>query len=271
MPHLRILPGEEARLFDTPPLVAAGDRASFFKLPDASLLPLPEFRKPISHLGLVLSLGYFRYSKQFYSPETFHLGDVDYVAACLGYSLEAIDWSDYSYRMQSLHQQLIRESLGWQSFKDQLPACEAYAGQLVELYWRPRAVLKALVSWLKSQRTEVPSYHRFTQLITQHYRAWESGLMDKLAGHVTAEQTELLESLLASSATKNSQFTKWKGLSHSLRPRQIKYSVETFREMQPIITKLEPLIEVLALPASAIQYLAGWAQKATLAQMQQSR
>ena len=83
MARLQILTPSEVRAFDTPPVFTASDRERFFQIPASLHTLLSAQRTVTNRIGLLITIGYFRATKRFFT-QPFHSADIDDVAQRLG-------------------------------------------------------------------------------------------------------------------------------------------------------------------------------------------
>ena len=104
MPRMKILNTVEQETFDIPPVFNSVQRKRFFDFPLKIRHLAANLRTPINRLCFLLSCGYFKASKRFFSARTFHSLDIRYVAQHETIPLDDVDIDSYS--RQSQHRQL---------------------------------------------------------------------------------------------------------------------------------------------------------------------
>ena len=77
MPRMNVLNTVER---DSPPVFNSFQRKQYFDFPFKLRRIAASLRNPTHRLGLLLSAGYFKAAKRFFSPSAFHPRDVEYVA-----------------------------------------------------------------------------------------------------------------------------------------------------------------------------------------------
>lgn len=75
MPRMQLLTAAEHKAFDTPPVFSDAERDVFFNVSESLEALLATLRSPINRVYLVLTVGYFRATKRFFTPP-FHQTDV---------------------------------------------------------------------------------------------------------------------------------------------------------------------------------------------------
>lgn len=68
MPRMQILKAAEHKAFDTPPVFSDVERDVFFNVSESLDTLLATLRSPINRVYLVLTVGYFRATKRFFTP-----------------------------------------------------------------------------------------------------------------------------------------------------------------------------------------------------------
>lgn len=263
MPRLQILTPAETAAFETPPLFSATDREQFFQIP-ASLQPvLLTQRTVINRVGLLITIGYFRATKRFFT-HPFHPADIEDVAHRLGCLPGLIDMSAYDAKATtSRHRQLTLAYLGFRPFA--VHARHAVA-QEIRMMIRSQQRLKAMffhaVEVLETRKIEIPSVHALTALIGSELKQHKQRLAATLEQHLSARQRELLESLVEKSPPdaqdrtpmERFPFTLLKRFSQSMRPSRIKINIEDRRTLLPVYRELEPVLAALDLTPDGVRY-----------------
>lgn len=116
MPRMRVLSSAEQDSFERPPVFDSQQRKLFFDLTIALEHIASNLRTPTNRIGFVLSCGYFRVTKQFFSPHAFHLRDIESVAQRLGVPMDAFQPKEYAERTRLRHEHLIIEALAVKRF-----------------------------------------------------------------------------------------------------------------------------------------------------------
>jgi uncharacterized protein DUF4158 len=80
MPRMNILNTVEREAFNSPPVFSSFQRKQYFDFPSKLRRFAAGLRNPTYQLGFLLSAGYFKAARRFFSPGSFHPRDIDYVA-----------------------------------------------------------------------------------------------------------------------------------------------------------------------------------------------
>lgn len=113
MPRMNIFNTVEREAFDSPPVFNSVQRKQSFDFPSLLRRFAGSLCAPTHQLCFLLSAGYFKVSKRFFPPATFHRRDVEYVARQLELVDHFVDLTDYSRRTPQFHQQTIRTFYGF--------------------------------------------------------------------------------------------------------------------------------------------------------------
>ena len=93
MPRMNILNTVEREAFNSPPVFSSFQRKQYFDYPSKLRRFAAGLRNPVYQLGFLLSAGYFKAARRFYSPGSFHPRDVEYVARQLEPGAPAVDFA----------------------------------------------------------------------------------------------------------------------------------------------------------------------------------
>src|SRR6516164_238497 len=124
MPRMNILNTVEREAFNSPPVFSSFQRKQYFDFPSKLRRFAAGLRNPAYQLGFLLSAGYFKAARRFYSPGSFHLRDIEYVARQLEPGAPTVDFTQYHPRAHQRHQHTIRTFYGFR-------ACDSAASRLL--------------------------------------------------------------------------------------------------------------------------------------------
>jgi hypothetical protein len=113
MPRMNVLNTVERQAFDSPPVFNSLQRKQYFDFPSKLHRVAAGLRNPAHCVGFLLSTGYFKAVKRFFSPNAFHPRDIDYVARQLKSVAPSVDMADYHPRTQQRHYSTIRTFYGF--------------------------------------------------------------------------------------------------------------------------------------------------------------
>ncbi len=120
MPRMRILSATEQDQFEKPPDLDVRQRKKFFEFPKGQLETAQTFRKPSHQIGFLVSCGYFKATKRFFSPKDYHQRDIDYVAQQLDVLPDSFSTVAYANRTRQRHEHIILEFYGFKRFDGEI-------------------------------------------------------------------------------------------------------------------------------------------------------
>lgn len=276
MPRMKILSTIEQEAFDSPPVFNSSQRKQHFDFPLAIQQLAAGLRTPVNQLYFLVSCGYFKATKQFFSVRTFRPKDIEYVAARAGLTLAAIDLSAYDKQSLARHQQLILRFYGFRAFT-------AKARQflveeitcMVRAQLRPKLILWRSVDVLVREKIEVPHYFRLAELILTAINGHHQALAALVERTLSNDTRALLDALLVQEAadtpapgkTSAYQLTLLKKLSQSTKPSKVKARVVDLHLIDGLYRQLQPVLAALALNPAGIRYYANSVIKAEIFQV----
>lgn len=275
MTRLTILSPDERKTFDSPPVFNETERQQYLTLTPEIKSILNALQTPTSQVGFLLQLAYFQKEQRFYSPKLFRTADIEFAALQLKIEKTPLDWPRYKERIIQEHRRKIRRFFDVMPFNnDEQTNLENEVSQLAKLYVHPKEMLYTLIDKLKSRRIEVPGYYLFSVLITKAYHQQEKKVLAQLKLWLTQDLCAALDKLLDKAESDNTAYATsllatLKGLNQSIKPRDIRESLQSFSTIQSLYAALKPLYQTLDLPIKAIQYYGLWVHKAESGQLQQ--
>jgi hypothetical protein len=162
MPRMNILNTVEREAFNSPPVFSSFQRKQYFDFPSKLRRFAADLRNPAYQLGFLLSAGYFKAARRFFSSGSFHPRDIEYVARQLEPGAPTVDFAQYHPRARQRHQHTIRTFYGFR-------ACDPAASRLllkeiaglVRSQVKPKVIFWRCIDVLVREKIEVPSYTRF--------------------------------------------------------------------------------------------------------------
>ena len=112
MPRMNILNAVEREAFDSPPVFNSFQRKQYFDFPSKLRRFAAGLRSPAYRVGFLLSAGYFKAVKRFFSPGAFHRRDIEYVTRQLELGVPMVDLASYHPRARQRYQFTIRTFYG---------------------------------------------------------------------------------------------------------------------------------------------------------------
>ena len=197
MPRMTILNTVEREAFNSPPVFSSFQRKQYFDFPSKLRRFAAGLRNRAYQLGFLLSAGYFKAARRFFSPGSFHPRDIEYVARQLEPGAPTVDFAQYHPRARQRHQHTIRTFYGFR-------ACDSAASRLllkeiaglVRSQVKPKVIFWRCIDVLVREKIEVPSYTRLTKLILGAINRRSQELAAIIERSLTQEVRALLEDLL---------------------------------------------------------------------------
>ncbi|MFI5305231.1 MAG: Tn3 family transposase [Nitrospiria bacterium] len=282
MSQIQILSNAEAKSFDSPPDLSKEEQQKVFHLSAETKQIVENIRTPVNKVGFVLQLGYMKYANRFYNLKTFKSNDISFVAKSLEVDVTDIHLAQYKLNSYIRHRRAILNILGIQAFdeKTKINFRNEIKRQISQQI-RPKQIIQNLVESLQRQKTEVPAYNTFSDMITDELNCVEKNLLSTIKKQLTNQQKTLLDGLLdpvsnqSGSSTGDSdryqrpRVTLMKTISQSTRPAKIKQSVQDFSEIKGIFNQLKKATDALGLSQESMKYYAIWVKKAQTFQIAQ--
>ena len=267
MPRMKILNATEQESFDKTPVFNSGDRKRFFDIPLALFDAAQRLRTPCHQIGFLLTCGYFRAAKKFFSPHGYHPRDIKYVARHLNMSPECFSASDIPETTRRRHRENILVYYGFRGFGQD---AESYIAQeiseMVRAQLKPKLIFWRCVDLLTKKRFSLPSCFQLSEIIltTLNQRKHEIAVL--IDRELTQDTRSLLDNLFAqelpsAADTDTSQYSRYrltllKKLSQSTKPTKVKERVDDLFCLQELYGHLEGIFPVLELGHKGIRYYA---------------
>jgi len=271
MPLPTILSDEEQQTFDYPPALTPEERAIYFCMSPECEQQIQRLRTPTNKVGFLIQNAYFKARQRFFVINRFRQEDIDYAAKVLGLKISDIHFSNYKKKIPLDHQRVILELLDYKTFdKPAYAWLEKEVLHRVQRMINPRELFFEALQLLQARRSEIPSYHRLSEMITRHYIDYENKLLSVIEQKLSEENRKQCDALL------NTEKERSKGtlnrltvINQSIKPKAIKASVVIFKQIESLFITLLPIIEALALTPQSCEYYAIWLKKAKLSQLKQ--
>jgi hypothetical protein len=156
-PGWNILNTVEREAFNSPPVFSSFQRKQYLDFPSKLRRFAAGLRNPAYQLGFLLSAGYFKAVKRFFSPGAFHRRDIEYVTRQLELGDRMADLASYHPRARQRHQFTIRTFYGFLAFDP--AACRLLLKEiavLVRSQVKPKVIFWRCVDVLVREKIEVP-------------------------------------------------------------------------------------------------------------------
>ena len=269
MARMKILNTTEQVLFDTPPLFNHIERKQFFDFPKPLLEIAASFRYPVSQVCFLISCGYFKATKRFFSPADYHSRDIAYVSNQLAAS--NISTENYPDRTRQRHQKIILAFYGFKPFgKAAESTLATEINTMAKTYLKPKLILGRCIDFLIQKRVQVPKSWTLTELIRAGLQEHKSCLVNLMDTHLDEPTRCLLDNLFSTPDDQNRyRLTLLKKLSQSTKPSRVKESIADFETLFELYSKLDNTISILDLGYEGIRYYAGSVIRSRMFQLQQ--
>ncbi len=269
MSRVTVLPTYEAKQFDQPPKFSQAERHHFFAKDRLVEMALQKVRGEKNRLGWLLQYGYFKASGKFYAAEKFWPQDIKFIAKQLNVAPIRNFSDQYAERTRLNHKLDILTQCGHQSFSTNKALFSELTEDLVDKQLSPRKIVFSLVDMLRDKKIEVPQYDTFARTISDAINRYEQHNQNKLLPLLTPQYQQILLSLLdkVKADYQRPLLVGLKTISQSIRPSQIKRSLQGFLMIKKLYEEVEPLITALDLSPEALRYYAKWVIKAKVTQL----
>src|SRR5262245_957910 len=276
MPRMHILTASEHKAFDAPPALSYAERDTFFQVSERLDAILVTLSSPTHRVGLVLTVGYFRATKRFFTPP-FDPADVAYVAKRLAHTPEQIDFESYDAKASaSRHRKLTLDYLGFRPFNAQVRHEMAQEIRtMVRSQMRPKAIFWHVLNLLETRKTEIPGAFALAELITKESQHHRRELAETINRSLSTRHRELLDALLDKQEAlwlpepqvQRYKLTLLKRFSQSTRPSRINANIEDLCVLRPLYHEVEAVVSALDLTPEGVRYYANSVLKSRIFQI----
>jgi Domain of unknown function (DUF4158) len=277
MPRMNILNTVEREAFDSPPVFNSVQRKQYFDFPSKLRRFAARLRSPAHQLAFLLSTGYFKAVKRFFSPSAFQPRDIEYVARQLELGEQTIDLTHYSRRTRQFHQHTIRTFYGFRVFDSKARRLLLREmADMVRSQLKPKVIFWRCVDVLIREKVEVPSYTRLTKLILGAINRRSQELATIIERTLTQDVRALLDSLLTQEPVEGTsvpgktsayKLTLLKKLSQSTKPSKVKERVADLDLVKALYQQMNPALQALALKPDDIRYCANLVMRSKVFQI----
>jgi hypothetical protein len=197
MARMQILNVSEKAAFDNPPIFDFRERKKFFEFPKPLLELANSLRNPVCHVYFLVSCGYFRVARRFFSPVDFHQRDIAYVASQLDVGDVTVE--AYPDRTRQRHQKFILEFYGFLPFDINTEATLTLEiAAMARTHLKPRLIFDRCVDFLTQKRIQIPRARTLLDLIRSGLHERKAELIAMMDSNLTDETRYLLDDLFSS-------------------------------------------------------------------------
>lgn len=271
--HLNILSSNEIKLFDSPPEFNSYQRIINFSPSKWAENIMNEIRTDENKLIFCLLLGYFKFTKKFYTPSKFHKKDIVYVCSKFNLKVDNEKIDNFKRYTLTRYYEIILENTGIRPFTKNIKQDMFFeAKQLVRKMYKSKNIFVSLLQGLINKNTEIPKYNIFAEIITAAFNDYEKELLSITDKKLTMADKALLDKLLKIdekydleenkySKVKRYKITRLKKINYSTRPSKIKENTANMAIFKDLYHLLNNVINDLNLSNETIRYYAYWASK----------
>ena len=224
---------------------------------------------PTNLVGFILLWGYIRCSGRFFLRTAFLEQDILYVCTLLKLNRTQVNLTTYNQRTYNYHKQIIRKYLQIKPFDIEI--INFFTKNIYDRvikHQSPAQILYEVAEICRTQLIEVPSYNRFTTIISSEISKFEIGLIEIIKTLITSSQQQLLEQFI-NFKSNNYRLTELKNINHDRSPAKIRNSVKDFQLVQKVYQEILPIVKALGLHCNTVKHYATWIKKASSFQILQ--
>ena len=267
MTYLKILNHSQKKEFESPPSISDETRKELFTLHHSMQLQLASFDKDVNKLHFIAMYGYFKVYRTFFDAVSFPKSDIDYIVNQYNFHLDTLK---IALNTQVRYKRIIREHFGFLSPNENLrKILKAEASHLISKLSNPKALFYALVEISVSNRYEIPTYTFLVRIITEAMNSHKRHIFDQLKSLSHHQELRALDLFLEDDEVHAGRYSlsRFKKLSHSLKPAKIKDTVNTFTTVRNIHAGLIEIIEKIGLDLNVAKHYALWVEKSDMHQI----
>ena len=283
MAKIRVLSPAESKAFQSPPVLQADEKSTYFEISEGVKKIIDTFRSPYRKVGFILQWGYFRRVGRFFSPTQFYQQDIIFVSKLLNIDHNIISFEKYiKHRLQE-DQQEILELQGFQSFEHHPEAAVLLSQEvdrLVKKQLRPKMIIYYLSYFFFQKKIETPSYPHLAKIILKTIADFEDQLLSTLKNNLSQNHKNTLDELLPKINNKKVKSESYyarcplvalREIPLSTRIGKIKKSVDGFLRIKQLFESIQTVLQPLSLSPNSLKYYAVWVQKAKITQLAEIR
>ncbi|MEP1613512.1 MAG: DUF4158 domain-containing protein [Roseobacter sp.] len=217
MARMQIFNEAALNAFDDPPSFGHRERQSTFDF-SSSLIELARtLREPTYQVLFLVSCGYFKASRRFFSSASYHQRDLEYVARALSVA-DVTDWN-YPDRARQRHQKVILEFYGFRPFGlDAVKILETEIATMAGQYLKPRLIFERCTDLLVQQKYQLPKAGTLIELIRAGVHARKANLIGVMDIQLNDNARALLNGLFETAdGSSRYRLTLLKRISQSIR------------------------------------------------------
>ena len=270
MPRMRILNAAEEAHYGSPPVFSSVERKRFFDFSRSVMEAAHDLRSTANRIGFLLGYGYFRATRRFFAPETYHARDIAYVSRSLDLPLDTFMPDSYAKMSRLRSQARILDLQGFRPFDDQADGrLITEIAKMARGHLKPRIIFGHCIDFLIANRVQLPSAWRLTDLIRARLGERKEDLIRLTGENLPSELRVMLDGLFVQENGGNRyRLTLLGKISQSTRPGKIRKTVADLEILAELHGKITPVLEILDIGSEGIRYYAGGVHRSEMFQLQ---
>ena len=257
MPRMEVLNRSEREFFDSPPAFTSRDRRKFLSFPSGLLDVARKFSNPRRGVFFLLSAGYFRARRRFYSQGDYMDRDISYVSGLLDVPCSKDDFLSLSETSIRRDRSTILSYYGFSPFNGRSSSMlQEQALNMLKRYIRPKQVFWSCVDLLVSKRIALPTSFRISDIIISSISKREKQLLDIIDTNLDKATKGMLDSFFIFEDDKRYKISLIKRVSHSISPSKIRDRSSDLLYFRDLYKKIEPILSLLDLGQEGMRYYA---------------
>lgn len=270
MPRMRILSAAEQARFEHPPAFNSVERKKYLDFPGFVIDVAKSLRAPVNRIGFLLAYGYFRATRRFFAPETFHARDIMYVSRALDLPLDTFTPDAYAKMSRLRSQARILDLQGFQPFdaraENQLIAEIA---KMACVHLKPRIIFGHCIDFLIANRIQLPGARRLTDLIRARLSERKEDLIRLVDTNLPPDLRATLDGLFVQEDGGNRYLlTLLSRISQSTRPGKIRKTAADLEILTDLYGRIAPVLEILDIGSEGVRHYAGGVHRSEMFQLQ---
>lgn len=263
---MKILSRARIRVFDDTPTLSSDEALGFSAMDIKTRRITNQMRSDVNKVGFLTQRAYFQAKGRFFSPSKFKPAHIRMATRSLGIK-RSVNLNDYNPKTASHHRGIILELYGWKPYEPgDRTALEQHALLLADKQKDSESILFSLLDFCWKNKTEVPGYNEFVDIISKAFIAFEDTMRERVASNVTNEQMLALISLIENTEITN-QFSEIKRINQATTQHKLNYNANVLKHFKEVFFVILPLLDSLSLTSEAIKHLSEQVHKSTLSQL----
>lgn len=267
----QILDEVEIEEFETPPKFNSIQRKKFLRLTAKVRTVNEGLTSPLNQICFSLMFGYFKAIHKFFTPESFHFQDIEYMSHQLEIPEVVLDFESIHRQTLYRYRKVILEHFQCSPFEKRRDEVTEYVEFIVSKQSPSRQSFDALIDFLRQHRIEIPRYPKLNSILAQAFNDHDKQVIGSLKQNMELKQKELLESLFNQDHTAYSwhKLTRLKVINQSVKPKKIRLHVTDTLYLREMYNQIKPLLTHLNLSPNLIEHYASWVKKSQVSQVNQ--